>query len=154
MIQVADALEHLRALDDPLPRFGVEAVVAEACAAVAPRGGAGGNAGGKDGGNAGGKDGTEGGRDGGGPARGGGGGAGGREVWGWVEVPSYTTSPGPGHELLRVLGGGVPLRSGAMEQVRCVACVPCCVLAKGEAARVVQCICMYTYRNICTFMFL
>ena len=151
MIQVADALEHLRALDDPLPRFGVEAVVPDACAAAAAGGSGGGNAGGK----AGGKDGTEGGRDGGGPARGGGGGsAGGREVWGWVEVPSYTTEPGPGHELLRVLGGGVPLRSGAMEQVRFVACVPCSVLAKGEAARVVQCICMYTYRNICTFMFL
>jgi hypothetical protein len=52
----------------------------------------------------------------------------GREVWGTLSIPSYTTAAGPGHELLRILSFGVPICSGNVEQVRFAAYIPCSVL--------------------------
>jgi hypothetical protein len=52
----------------------------------------------------------------------------GRQVWGSVSVPSYTTAPGPGHDLLRVLSWGVPIWSGEVEEVQFVAYIPCSLL--------------------------
>ena len=67
----------------------------------------------------------------------------GREVWGSISVPSYLTSPGPGHDLLRVVSGGIPVANGDVEQVQFCAYIPCSVLDGARdhgalAARIIQ----------------
>jgi len=56
----------------------------------------------------------------------------GREIWGTLDVPSYTTAPGPGHDLLRVLSWGVPICNGNVERVRFVSYIPCSVLTAAR----------------------
>jgi hypothetical protein len=56
----------------------------------------------------------------------------GRQVWGSIMAPSYTTSPGPGSNLLRVVRGGVPIANGQV-QVRFVALIPCSALESKDA---------------------
>ncbi len=58
--------------------------------------------------------------------------SGGRQVWGWLAVPSYLTAPGPGHELLRVLSGGVPVANGNVERVQFAAYIPCSVFGAAR----------------------
>eukprot|EP00960_Hanusia_phi_P009883 288153-Hanusia_phi.AAC.3 len=56
----------------------------------------------------------------------------GRQVWGSMEIPSYTSQPGPGYDLFTIFKGGVPIRNGNVE-VQFASLLPCSVLKRKKA---------------------